>query len=77
LTQAGVARETAYEWVQRNAMKVWDEGGDFHSLVIADQDVAAYLSKEQIDAVFSLDTYLRNIDQIFARVFGEQAMSKP
>jgi len=77
LTQAGAARETAYEWVQRNAMKVWDEGGDFPSLVSADKDVAAHLSKEQIDAVFSLDTYLRNIDQVFARVFGEQAMSKP
>jgi len=77
LTQAGAARETAYEWVQRNAMKVWDEGGDFPSLVSADKDVAAHLSKEQIDAVFALDTYLRNIDQVFARVFGEQAMSKP
>jgi adenylosuccinate lyase len=77
LAQAGVARETAYEWVQRNAMKVWDEGGDFHSLVSADQDIAAHLSEAQIDAVFSLDTYLRNVDQIFARVFGEQAMSKP
>jgi len=54
LTQAGAARETAYEWVQRNAMKVWDEGGDFHSLVSADKDVAAHLSKGQIDAVFSL-----------------------
>ena len=77
LTQAGVARETAYEWVQRHAMKVWDEGGDFHSMISADKDVTAHLSKEQIDAVFSLDTYLRNIDQVFARVFGEQAMSKP
>jgi adenylosuccinate lyase len=77
LTQAGAARETAYEWVQRNAMKVWDEGGDFHALVSGDKDLAAHLSKAQIDAVFSLDTYLRNIDQIFARVFGEQAMSQP
>jgi adenylosuccinate lyase len=70
LTQAGVARETAYEWVQRNAMRVWDEGEDFHSLVTADKDIAAHLSKAQIDAVFSLDTYLRNVDQIFARVFA-------
>src|SRR5258707_4947490 len=69
LTQAGVARETAYEWVQRNAMKVWDEGKDFHSLISADKDVTAHISQAQIDAVFSLDTYLRNIDQIFARVF--------
>ncbi|MEK6333315.1 MAG: adenylosuccinate lyase [Acidobacteriota bacterium] len=77
LTQAGAARETAYEWIQRNAMKVWDEGGDFHALVSADQDIAAHLSKAQIDAVFNLDTYLRNVDQVFARVFGEQAMSQP
>ena len=77
LTQAGAARETAYEWVQRNAMKVWDEDGDFHSLVSADEDIAAHLSKAQIDGVFDLDTYLRNVDQIFARVFGEQAMSQP
>jgi adenylosuccinate lyase len=77
LTQAGVARETAYEWVQRNARKVWDESKDFHSLVSADEDIAAHLSEAQIDAVFSLDTYLRNVDQIFARVFDGKAMSQP
>jgi adenylosuccinate lyase len=77
LTQAGVARETAYEWVQRNAMKVWDEGKDFRSLVSVDKDVVSHISKEQIDAVFSLDTYLRNVDQIFARVFDGKAMSQP
>jgi len=70
LTQAGVSREQAYEWVQRNAMTAWDEGGDLKSLVSADQDIAGHLSKEQIDRVFSLDTYLRNVDAIFARVFG-------
>ena len=77
LTQAGVTRETAYEWVQRNAMKVWDEGKDFQPLIAADQEISKHLSKEQIAAAFSLDTYLRNVDQVFARVFGEQAMSKP
>jgi adenylosuccinate lyase len=70
LTQAGVARETAYEWAQRNAMKVWDEGGDFHTLVAADPDISAHLSSEQIDRAFSLDTYLRNVDAVFARVFN-------
>src|SRR5712692_4934766 len=69
LTQAGVTREQAYEWVQRNAMKSWDEGVDFQSLVIADVDIAAHLPKERIERVFSLDTYLRNVDAIFARVF--------
>ncbi len=79
LTQSGVARETAYEWVQRNAMTTWDEGGDFHSLVSADKEIRAYLSEEQIARVFSLDTYLRNVDTVFARVFGEgaNATSRP
>ena len=70
LTQAGVSREDAYEWVQRNAMKAWDEGGELQSLSSADKDISAHLSKEQIDRVFSVDTYLRNVDTIFARVFG-------
>ena len=70
LTQSGVAREEAYEWVQRNAMKTWDEGGDFHSLVSADKEIRAHLSTEQIARVFSLDTYLRNVDAVFARVFA-------
>jgi len=70
LTLSGVAREEAYEWVQRNAMKTWDEGGDFHSLVSADKEIRAHLSEEQIARVFSLDTYLRNVDAVFARVFA-------
>jgi adenylosuccinate lyase len=69
LTQSGVAREEAYKWVQRSAMKTWDEGGDFHSLVSADKEIRAHLSAEQIARVFSLDTYLRNVDAVFARVF--------
>ncbi len=72
LTQAGVSREEAYEWVQRNAMKVWDGGGDFQSMVSADKAIRAHLSGDQIARVFSLDTYLRNVDKIFARVFGER-----
>ena len=71
LTQAGVAREVAYEWVQRNAMRVWDEGGDFNSLVSADTDIRAHLSREQIARVFAMETYLRNIDTIFTRVFDD------
>ncbi len=77
LTQAGVAREDAYEWVQRNAMKAWDDGGDFLSLAAADKDIAAHLSKEQVDRVFSLDTYLRNVDAIFARVFERDPEAVP
>src|SRR6266699_509119 len=69
LTRAGASREDAYEWVQRNTMKAWDEGGELQALASADTDISAHLSKEQIDRVFSLDTYLRNVDKVFARVF--------
>ncbi len=72
LTQRNVSRETAYEWVQRNAMRVWDEGGDFQTLISADPDVQQHLSPEQIKSAFSLDTYLRNVDKVFERVFGQE-----
>ena len=68
LTNTGVSRETAYEWVQRNAMRVWDEDRDFHELVKADPDITAKLSAAEIDRTFSLDHYLRNVDQIFKRL---------
>ena len=70
LTQAGVSREQAYEWAQRNAMKAWDEGGHLKALVAEDKDITAHLSRDQIDRVFSLDTYLRNVEVIFRRVFA-------
>jgi adenylosuccinate lyase len=68
LTNTGVSRETAYEWVQRNAMRVWDEDRDFHTLVKADADITSRLSAEEIDRTFSLNHYLRNVDQIFKRL---------
>ena len=71
LTESGVSREDAYVFVQRNAMRVWDENEDFKNLVSQDADIAARLSSEEIGEVFSLDYYLRNVDKVFARVFGD------
>src|SRR5438128_10322523 len=71
LTQKGVSRELAYEWVQRNAMKAWDEGYDFQKLIEADADISSHLSTGDISRVFSLDYYLRNVDAIFERLFGQ------
>jgi adenylosuccinate lyase len=70
LTQKDVSREEAYEWVQRNAMKVWDKNENFQELLKQDEDIKARLSEDEIEAVFRLDTYLRNVDTIFDRVFG-------
>src|SRR6266496_649429 len=69
LTNKGVSRETAYEWVQRNAMKVWDEDKDFLTLVKVDDDIKSRLSANEIERVFSPDHYLRNVHAIFERVF--------
>src|SRR6476619_3493863 len=68
LTNKGLSRETAYEWVQRNAMRVWDENRDFHELVKADEEIKSQLSVEEIERIFSLDHYLRNVDAIYRRL---------
>lgn len=69
LTQKGVSREDAYVYTQRNAMKVWDEGGEYKDLVMQDTDIRAKLSAEEIEKVFSYEHYLRNVGKVFERVF--------
>ncbi len=69
LTQKGVSREDAYVLAQRNAMKVWDEGGEFKDLVMNDVDIRAKLSAQEIENVFDIKYYLRNVEKVFARVF--------
>jgi adenylosuccinate lyase len=71
LTQKGAAREDAYRMVQRNAMKVWrGEAGDFLALLKADPDVRKHLSDAELTANFDLGYHLKEVDTIFARVFG-------
>jgi adenylosuccinate lyase len=69
LTQAGVNREDAYRLVQRNAMKVWDTGADFQTELLADPDVTAALSSDEIKEKFDLGYHTKHVDTIFARVF--------
>src|ERR1700726_3115691 len=68
LTQKGSPREDAYRMVQRNAMRVWQEDGDFQKLLAADPDVRKYLSEAEIAANFDLGYHLKEVDTIFARV---------
>ncbi len=70
LTQAGVSREDAYRLVQRNAMKVWEEGKDFMTELKADAEVMAALGEAGIEENFDLGYHTKNVDTIFARVFG-------
>ena len=71
LTQAGVSREDAYRLVQRNAMRVWEEGKDFLEELLADDEVRAALSEEAIREKFDLGYHTKHADTIFRRVFGE------
>ncbi|MCB5197915.1 adenylosuccinate lyase [Loktanella sp. TSTF-M6] len=70
LTQAGTSREDAYRLVQRNAMKVWEEGKDFQTELLADSEVTAVLSEDEIREKFDLGYHTKHVDTIFARVFG-------
>ncbi len=69
LTQAGVSREDAYRLVQRNAMKVWEQGKDFLEELLADAEVRAALSEEDIREKFDLGYHTKHVDTIFKRVF--------
>jgi adenylosuccinate lyase len=70
LANKGASREDAYAMVQRNAMKVWEEGKDFQAELLADAEVRGYLSAEEITAAFDLNYHLKHVDTIFTRVFG-------
>jgi adenylosuccinate lyase len=69
LAKKGVAREQAYEWVQRNAMRSFDEERDFKALLLADAEVTGVLPASAIERAFDLDEQLKHVDDIFDRVF--------
>jgi adenylosuccinate lyase len=65
LVESGLARDEAYRLVQRHAMRAWDEALDFPGLVRADADIAG---RVDLDAVFDLGAYTRNVDVVFERL---------
>jgi adenylosuccinate lyase len=73
LTHKGVSREAAYDLVQRNAMAAWRGEKNFLDLLKADKDVTAALTPDELAALFDLDYHLKQVDFIFARVFGQGA----
>jgi len=70
LTQSGVSREDSYRLVQKNAMKVWEEGKDFQTELLADPEVVGALGETKIRESFDLSYHLKHVDTIFKRVFG-------
>ncbi|MEO1677104.1 MAG: adenylosuccinate lyase [Pseudomonadota bacterium] len=71
LTQKGLSREAAYAAVQRNAMRVWEDGADFRAELGADKEVAGALTPADLDQLFDLGYHLKHVDTIFARVFAD------
>jgi adenylosuccinate lyase len=72
LVEYGVSREDAYRLVQSHAMRAWKEGLDFHQLVLADDSITSRVPRKTIEHAFDLKRQLKNVDKIFARVFGKK-----
>jgi len=72
LIDKGITRENSYAIVQKNAMRAWQEGISFQQLLMQDDDVRKYLSEDELRDVFKIENFLKNVDVIFKRVFGEQ-----
>ena len=70
LTQKGLSREEAYGVVQRNAMKVWEKGEDFKTLLSRDETIQRLMTQKELDALFDVRTHLKHVDDIFQRVLG-------
>jgi len=70
LAAAGMLREQAYRLVQTHAMRAWEEEGDFRAAIENDPEIRAIVKPEQIAEALCLERQLRNVDKIFARVFG-------
>lgn len=67
LVNKGVLRETAYAWVQRNALQAWQTRQPFKELVLKDQDIMSRLDPKEVEALFDYDYHLRHVDYIFRR----------
>lgn len=76
LTGTGMSREEAYRLVQRNAMKVWQEGGQLQDRLLEDPEIAARLNRQEIESIFDLGYHLKHVDTIFRQVFGHSESEK-
>jgi adenylosuccinate lyase len=76
LAARGVSREQAYLWVQRNAMRSFEERRAFKELLLADADIMRVLSRDDVERACDVRAQLRHVGEIFARVFGEKAALK-
>lgn len=72
LAEKGVKREDAYLMVQRNAMRSWKTKENFKDLILADEEIRKYLNENDIDNIFSVKSFLNNIDYIYKKNFPDE-----
>jgi len=72
LVEHGMTREDAYRLVQGHAMRAWKEGLNFREEILADKEITSKVPRKQVEFAFDLQRQLKNVDKIFARVFGNQ-----
>ena len=68
LIDKGLSRQRAYELVQRNAMKAWEQKNSFLDLLKADTEVTAQLSELELSSLFEYGYFLRHVDKVFQRL---------
>ena len=68
LMNKGLPRPKAYDVVQRAAMKTWKESSDFKTNLLQDKESARHLTEKELDRIFDLTYYLRNVNTIFRKV---------
>jgi adenylosuccinate lyase len=68
LMNKGLARPKAYDLVQKAAMQTWQGSANFKENLLAVPEAAKYLSAKDLDKIFDLDYYLRNVNKIFHKV---------
>ena len=68
LIEKGFSREKAYDTVQPIAMRAMSERADYQELLAETPAVMDVLTREELDACFTLEYYLKNVDFIFDRV---------
>src|ERR1700690_1068282 len=76
LVEHGVSREEAYRAVQSHSLRAWKQGLNFRELVLKDKSITSRGPRQRIERAFDLKRQLRNIDKIFARVFGAEQQAK-
>jgi adenylosuccinate lyase len=70
LISSGVIRSEAYVLIQRNAMRCWESGEPFQTVLAADEEIAGHLSEQELADCFDVDKVLVHLDTIFERTLG-------